>query len=458
MKCLSELIQLVKDSKDDVFGALVVSSQDCNWDPVVFDMLVKAYVKAGMVREGFTVFKTSNEAGYSPTVTACNFLLNGLLKFNRFEECWEVYEEMGRIMYRRNVLPDLVSYTALINALCKAGNVKEAHQLFHNMVHRKLIPDTFSYNTLISGYCKEGRIREARSLLHEMMANGTAPDDFTCKIFVETYGKLGNLVSAVNLLVELKKFGVVVPCHIYEYLIISLCKDDRPFAAKSLLKRINEESCYIPRLEIMNELIESLCRSNNVDEALLSKKEMVNTNIKPDLDTYKCIVSCLCKISRSTEAKSLIDEMLKIGLQPDAEICRALVQGFIKEHEFDEAESLLVLFAMELQIFDTESFNTLVSKCSEDGDVSKLMEFQKRMLKFGFAPNLLTCKYVISGLQKATRARRQKSRDQLLAILAICHKYLELAAWGRQVKETSILCGMYVVYPWAMAEQNARDS
>ena len=56
-----------------------------------------------------------------------------------------------------------------MNGLCKEGKVREAHQLFHRMVHRELSPDTMSSNTLICGYCKERKMKEPKSLLYEML-------------------------------------------------------------------------------------------------------------------------------------------------------------------------------------------------------------------------------------------------------------------------------------------------
>ena len=52
MNLLPELIEMVKvvsPEDSDIFESLVLCSEDCNWDPVVFDMLIKAYVKANMI-------------------------------------------------------------------------------------------------------------------------------------------------------------------------------------------------------------------------------------------------------------------------------------------------------------------------------------------------------------------------------------------------------------------------
>lgn len=244
-------------------------------------------------------------------------------------------------------------------------------------------------------------MQESRSLLYEMIGNGVCPDSFTCQIIMEGYVKEGRLLSALNLTVELQRFGILIPHDIYGHLMVKLCQENRPFAAKSLLERISSHG-YVPDIVVYNELIESLCKCNHVPEALDLKSEMVTKNIKPNLDTYLALISCLSKISRSIDGESLVEEMVRFGVPPDTAICRALVSGYCKERDVLKAESLLGFFAKEFQIFDTESYNAVVKVLSENADVASLMQIQDRMQKVGYAPNSLTCKFVIDGLWKAT--------------------------------------------------------
>ena len=76
---LIEMVKVVSPNDGDVFKCLVLCCKDCNWDPVVFDMLIKAYVKANMIEQGFRTFRRSMEVGFVPSVVACNFCLNGLV-------------------------------------------------------------------------------------------------------------------------------------------------------------------------------------------------------------------------------------------------------------------------------------------------------------------------------------------------------------------------------------------
>jgi len=86
---------------------------------------------------------------------------------------------------------------------------------------------------------------------------------------------------------------------------------------------------------------------------------------------------------------------------PDVEISRALIKGYCMENKVDKAVSLVKLFAAkEFQVYDTKSYNTVVKVFRDVGNVTELMEVEDKLLKMGYVPNKLTCRYVIHGLQK----------------------------------------------------------
>ncbi|KAK6913082.1 Pentatricopeptide repeat [Dillenia turbinata] len=427
MKFLREPIEMNRPS--GVFGNLVRCIDNWNWDPLVFDMLVKVYLKVGRIGDALKMYRKMVKIGFVPHVVTLNFLLNGHLKdgdVSRVDDFLEKMEVEGfdpdvvtyntlikgycrkgrlddafylyRIMYRRGVMPDVVTYTALMDGLCKAQKVREAHQLFHRMVDRGLSPDTVAYNSLISGYCNEGKMQESRSLMQEMIINGIYPDNLTCRVLVEGYIKENRLHSAMNLVAELSKLGVMISVDIYNCLITALCWENKPFAANNVMERMLLDGC-LPRLETYNELIKSLCKMDFVAEALDLKAEVVHKDIKPNSVTYSALIGCLCRLGRTEEGESLMKEMVASGFPPDSSICRALVSGYREEGKVTDAESLLSIFAIEFHIYDTESYNILIKFYCEEGDVARSIELQDRMLKVGFVPNSLTFKYMIQGLR-----------------------------------------------------------
>ncbi|XP_073293436.1 uncharacterized protein [Primulina huaijiensis] len=401
MKLLLELVEM-KGNGLSVYKNLISCSNECNRDPVVLDMLIKAYLKKGMVEESFRTFRKMLNLGFVPSLITINCLLNGLSKVDCGEKCWDVYEKLQNI----GVHPNACTFNILTHVLCNEGNVDKVNEFLERMEDQGFDPDVVTYNMLIDsycktdGYCKQRMMKEVRSLLFDMIGSGIHPDNFTCWIIIKGYHDQDRLISALNLILDITHMGVTVSHDVYLYLILALCKENRPFAAMSLLDQMCQNG-GVPSEEIYNELIGSLCRGNFVKEALKLKVEMVSMDMKPNLNSYRGMIRGLCGSNRTVEGQFLMQEMVESGLPPDVEICRTVTNGQCKERNFVEAEKLLKLFAEELQIFDSECYNALVRMLSMEGDLAKLMEFQDRMTKIGFEPNKLTCKYVIDGMRRA---------------------------------------------------------
>ena len=60
-------------------------------------------------------------------------------------------------MRHQGLLPDVITYNALISA-CEKGTLSErALQLLETMLHQGLLPDVITYNALISA-CEKGTL------------------------------------------------------------------------------------------------------------------------------------------------------------------------------------------------------------------------------------------------------------------------------------------------------------
>jgi pentatricopeptide repeat protein len=68
---------------------------------------------------------------------------------------------------------DVCSYNILFKALCSAGRLKDALELFDEMT---LSPDVVTYGILIHGYCALGDLENSVKLLDEMVARGVEPN------------------------------------------------------------------------------------------------------------------------------------------------------------------------------------------------------------------------------------------------------------------------------------------
>ncbi|CDY39806.1 BnaA09g10580D [Brassica napus] len=120
----------------------------------------------------------------SPNVVTYSALVDAFVKNGKVLEAKELYEEMMRMC----IDPDVVTYSSLINGLCVQGRIDEASEMFDLMVRRGCFPDVVSYNTLINGFCKSKRVEDGMRLFREMSQRGLVSSTVTYNTLIQGKG------------------------------------------------------------------------------------------------------------------------------------------------------------------------------------------------------------------------------------------------------------------------------
>ena len=72
-------------------------------------------------------------------------------------------------MSRRIVVPDVVTYSTLVEGFCKLGKIHDAQKLFSKMQACGQFPDVQTYSVLLDGLCKSQQLSKAMKLLRELV-------------------------------------------------------------------------------------------------------------------------------------------------------------------------------------------------------------------------------------------------------------------------------------------------
>lgn len=135
----------------------------------------------------------------------CSSLLRTMAKCRRGLDATELLEEM----MTQGVLPDLQTFSGLMEHLAGAGDLKGVHRLLGLVRQCELQPDGHMYSVLVRAYCKQERAALALRVFDEMRGAGIAPDAPTKALLVKSLWREGKLREAA--LVEEKCEGMCLP-------------------------------------------------------------------------------------------------------------------------------------------------------------------------------------------------------------------------------------------------------
>ncbi|CAH8318154.1 unnamed protein product [Eruca vesicaria subsp. sativa] len=161
-----------------------IPSSVCNYGSKSFAMEVIGKVKTSIV----------------PNLYLHNAIITGYCAAGRLDEAYNHLLSMQK----EGVLPNQVTFTILMKAHIKAGDVESAIALFEDS---DCEADRVMYSTLLKGLCKSERPRDALALMLEMQKDGVYPnrDSYETLIQCLCYSKL--TMEAVKVVKDMGALG-----------------------------------------------------------------------------------------------------------------------------------------------------------------------------------------------------------------------------------------------------------
>ncbi|CAN0913805.1 Pentatricopeptide repeat-containing protein At1g66345, mitochondrial [Linum grandiflorum] len=192
-------------SAHQVFDEMLKRGFDEN--PFCYTSFVEGYCKCGNVDEANRMFDEMKSNGLKPYRETYNHLIQGCGGAGRAKECIEYCSEMvsngfgpsisvfnemltrlskGSDVNRANEMltgmmdkglmsPDGVTYSRLMEAYGRSGEVEGMVKLYYEMEYRGICPGELGFSALIRGLCECGRVEEARKFLKVMRGRGLMP-------------------------------------------------------------------------------------------------------------------------------------------------------------------------------------------------------------------------------------------------------------------------------------------
>ncbi|XP_009794463.1 pentatricopeptide repeat-containing protein At1g06710, mitochondrial [Nicotiana sylvestris] len=321
-------------------------------DVYTYTILIDSFCKSGLIQQAHNWFNEMIEKGCTPNVVTYTAIIHAYLKQRQISDANELFE----LMLMQGCVPNIVTFTALIDGYCKAGHIEKACQIYARMkgsldtaevesyfkvdLDGNKEPNVVTYGAMIDGLCKAHRVKEARNLLDVMLMEGCEPNHIVYDALIDGLCKVGKLDDAQEIFTKMSECGYSPSVYTYSSLIDRLFKDNRLDLAIKVLSKMLESSCR-PNVVIYTEMVDGFCKVGKIDEAYKLMLMMEEKGCHPNVVTYTAMIDGFGKAGKVSKCLELIERMGNKGCAPNYITYSVAIKHCCAAGLLDEALQLL---------------------------------------------------------------------------------------------------------------------
>ncbi|CAH2069652.1 unnamed protein product [Thlaspi arvense] len=374
-----------------------------------FSSLISRFVAKGEMGKAIEVLEmmTNKKLNYPFDNFVSSAVISGFCKIGKPELALGFFETA---MDSGALVPNLVTYTTIVSALCQLGKVDEVRDVVRRLEDEGFEFDCVFCSNWIHGYFKGGALMDALMQERKMVEKGISRDTVSYSILIDGMSKEGSIDKALGLLGKMIKEGIEPNLITFTAIMRGLCKKGKLDEAYALFDRVLSMGIEVDEFVYVT-LIDGACRKGYLSRAFSMLEDMEQRGIKPSILTYNTVISGLCRAGRVSEA----DEISK-GVSGDVVTYSTLLDGYIKEENVDavleirrrfvEAEIPmdLVMCNILLKAFllvgaygeadvlyrampemdltpDTVTYSTMIECCCKTGQIEEALEMFDELRK-----------------------------------------------------------------------------
>lgn len=381
-------------------------------DVYTYTILIDCFSKAGLIKQAHNWLDEMVRDGCEPTVVTYTTLIHAYLKAKKVSVANELFE----LMIAKGCFPNVITYTALIDGYCKSGNIEKACQIYARMRGDADIPDVdmyfkiknnvaekpnvVTYGALVDGLCKAHKVKDARDLLETMFVDGCEPNTIIYDALIDGFCKAAKLDEAQEVFHKMVERGYNPNVYTYSSLIDRLFKDKRLDLVLKVLSKMLENSCA-PNVVIYTEMIDGLSKVAKTDEAYKLMLMMEEKGCKPNVVTYTAMIDGFGKAGKVDKCLELFREMGSKGCAPNFVTYTVLINHCCATGHLDEAYALLEEMKQTYWPKHVSSYCKVIEGYRREFILS--LGLLEEVEKNGSAPIILLYKVLIDNFVKAGR-------------------------------------------------------
>jgi pentatricopeptide repeat domain-containing protein 1 len=261
-----------------------------------------------------------------------------------------------------NGMTDAYTYTALLDAHGKAGDVDQARQVFDAAL-RAGMADSVTYTTLVDAYGKAGALEQARQILDAAIAAGVA-EAYTYNALVDAYRKAGDAEQTRQIFDAAARAGVA-DAYTYTALVEVYAKTGDLKQAR----RFFDEATGLPGAAdayTYNALLDAYGKAGDLEQARQIFDAAVRAGVA-DAYSYPALLDAYGKAGALEQARQVFDAAVRAGVATPITYT-ALVDAFGKAGALQRARQALDV-AVRAGMADAYTYTALVDAYGKAGEL-----------------------------------------------------------------------------------------
>lgn len=454
-----------------------------------YGMLVDVYGKAGLVKESLLWIKHMRQRGLLPDEVTMNTVVRVLKDAREFDRADRFYKDwcLGRveldnldvesiadsvngngsalISFKQFLLTELFktggrisapkvmgasdvetsvrkprltsTYNTLIDMYGKAGRLKDAAEVFAEMLKSGVAMDTITFNTMIFTCGSHGNLSEAELLLANMEERGISPDTKTFNIFLSLYADAGKIEAALNCYRKIREVGLSPDSVTRRAVLHILCERNMVEDVEAVLLDIERSGLHVDEHSLpgvvkmyINEGLLDKAKSSfeksesdgglssktrgaiidayaenglwaEAEAVFYGKRDLIGQ--RKDILEYNVMIKAYGKAKLYDKALSLFKGMRNCGSWPDECTYNSLIQMFSGGDLVEQARELLA----EMQGVGLKphrlTFSAVIACYARLGQLSDAVGVYQEMVRVGVTPNEVVYGSIINGFAESGR-------------------------------------------------------
>ncbi|KAF8934570.1 hypothetical protein BGZ47_010309 [Haplosporangium gracile] len=339
------------------------------------------------------VLKWIEGEGIARNRQVTEYLLVFLLDRSRFHQVFGVLESLskGGLVFSRGF------YTTVIHRFGRGQKFDYMDYTFDLMRRQGLKPLEDTYSAIIDAHSKAGNLREAQRVYQEVLAADLVPTNKTLGPMLEAVGAMGDYDMTRQLVEQMNSSGVSSNEYTFSALLRSVSLD--PSKSVRLFNELSKQ--MEPNTVNYNILIRAFQRQGDLDGAFRVFQSMVADSVRPDKFTFSSILSLFAIRGDTDGAEAFWNEMVGVhGVKPNAFAYGSMMHVYCTAEDMLSAQTVYREMIQSNIMPNEIIFGTLLNAYARHGDLTQMLSIYDAMRSEDLKPNSYIYSNLLFGLVK----------------------------------------------------------